>query len=96
MNPQTTPRSSSQASPEFRARVHLGQPWCSHWRRFERNMHKLGLEIHECAGPGGWGGPAVTIPLAMLDRIIGATRVKLDHHAEAGDHVMLYPAPVWI
>jgi hypothetical protein len=56
-------------------------------------MLKLDLDIHECHGPAGWGGPAVTVPREKVAEIVRGTTVKLDSHG-VGEHVMLYPAPV--
>lgn len=94
-NQQTAPTSTSKASPEFYERLHLGQPWGATWLRFQEDMHRLGLDVHECAGAGGWGGPAVTTKLAMLPEIVAATKVEIDHH-QVGDLVMVYPATAWI
>lgn len=79
----------------FDQREHLGLPWAEHWVEFEAHMIRLGLVVHECEGPNGWGGPAVTIPASELSRVAGATAVLLDHH-RVGDNIMVYPAPIEI
>lgn len=58
-------------------------------------MTRLGIEVHECAGLNGWGGPAVTVPLDLVPEVEAATKVKLDRHV-SGDYVVLYPAPNWV
>jgi hypothetical protein len=80
---------------DFAKKIHLGQYWAPHWLRFEREMKALGLEVHECAGWNGWGGPAVTVPHEKLAEVQQATRLRLDRHRD-GDNIVLYPAPVEI
>ena len=79
----------------FARREHLCRPWPRHWLRFERDMKRLGLEVHECQGPNGWGGPAVSVPEEGVGRVKHGTPVRLDRHV-AGESVVLYPAPIWI
>lgn len=81
-------------NPNFANREHLGLPWARHWVRFERDMKELGFDVHECAGPNGWGGPAVTAPRERLTEIRRATRVRLDTHDVEDGHVMVYPKPI--
>ena len=77
----------------FIAKEHLGMPWAAHWILFEREMTALGLHVHECEGPNGWGGPAVTISPERVRDIVRRTTVILDSHDVDGS-VMLYPATV--
>lgn len=79
----------------FLAREHLGQPWGADWLRFEADMTRIGMTIHEAQTPGGWGGPAVSVPRAQVFAVIAATGVGLEHHG-VGEMVVLYPAPAWI
>ena len=80
---------------DFATRLHLGQPWGTRWLRFERDMARLGLEVEECHGPNGWGGPAVPITAGTLQDVVRATDVRLEWHAE-GENVVIYPATVWV
>lgn len=82
-------------SDEFAIKEHLGRPWAKHWFDFETRMRKLKLDVHECAGPNGWGGPAVTVPPERVAEVRKAARIKLDSHDVDGQ-VMLYPAPNWV
>jgi len=84
---------SASPTAEFRRREHLGLPWADHWIRFERDMRKLHLHVHECAGPNGWGGPAVTVPRSEFAGVVRATNVRVDHH-DVGESVTLYPAKI--
>jgi len=84
---------------DYANKIHLGRPWQSHWRQFDADMHQHGIEVQECAGPNGWGGPAVTVPSHLVEQVTNLTSVKLDSHAIVGANdgrgaVMLYPAPV--
>jgi hypothetical protein len=93
-NSKTTPTTWTTTD-GFVRREHLGQPWGAHWRRFEADMQRLGLEVHELtSSPLGWGGPAVTVWPAQVHRVERGTRVRLDRHVE-DEHVVLYPAAVW-
>lgn len=84
---------TDNASTYFKNKIHLGEPWSAAWRRFEGDMLSEGLTVHECAGPHGWGGPAVTVPRGQLDAVRRATTVRLEHHA-VEERVMVYPAEV--
>ena len=82
-------------SEHFLGRQHLGQPWCANWRRFAKDMTRIGHRVHEATARDGWGGPAVTIPRAEFQTVMRATNVPLDWH-EVGDFIMAYPAPAWV
>jgi hypothetical protein len=84
---------STSPTMEFRRREHLGLPWADHWNRFAADMENLGLKVHECAGPRGWGGPAVTVLRSEFASVVRGTNVLLDSHEE-GEHVVLYPAKI--
>ena len=78
----------------FEKKLHLGRPSAFHWLRFESDMQKIGLTVHEAHGPNGWGGPAVTVPSTMQHKIRSATRVTLDSHECLPAAMMFYPSTV--
>lgn len=86
---------SPPPSESFLTRQHLGRPWGQAWTRFEQDMRRIGLVVHEAATPGGWGGPSITVPRAQLDAVVSATHVVLEHH-NVGTYVSVYPAVVWV